>query len=135
MFKRCSASKKLRAQPPDQPGSFVARAATCLLTSRPQAGVSMRLRICLDHPGVPGLLIAGRLLLGWFAYVNEQEEHGAPLVISDYFVEMGRVAPGALTRRSAAWTPNFSGIDWRNRRNAKTVNMSSEKKVERWHRL
>jgi len=75
------------------------------------------------------------VLLGGFAYVNEQEEHSAPLVISDYFVEMGRVAPGALTRRSAAWTPNFSGIDWRNRRNAKTVNMSSEKKVERWHRL
>lgn len=29
-------------------------------------------------------------LFGWFAYVNEQEAHGAPLEMSDYWVQMLR---------------------------------------------
>jgi hypothetical protein len=32
----------------------------------------------------------GHWILGWFAYVNEQEQHRAPIVVGDYAVEMGR---------------------------------------------
>jgi hypothetical protein len=32
----------------------------------------------------------GMQLLGWFAYVGEQEQHRTPVVVSDYFIEMGR---------------------------------------------
>ena len=32
----------------------------------------------------------GHWLFGWYSYVNAQEEHQAPIILSDYLVEMGR---------------------------------------------
>lgn len=32
----------------------------------------------------------GHWLLGWFAYVSEQEQRHSPLIVSDYAIEMGR---------------------------------------------
>jgi uncharacterized protein DUF6766 len=34
--------------------------------------------------------LVGHWVLGWFAYANEQEEHDAPIIVSDYLIEMGR---------------------------------------------
>lgn len=34
--------------------------------------------------------LLGHWLLGWFAYVDEQTMHNGPIVLSDYFIEMGR---------------------------------------------
>lgn len=34
--------------------------------------------------------LIGHWLFGWYSYVNAQEEHQAPIVISEYLVEMGR---------------------------------------------
>jgi len=34
--------------------------------------------------------LLGHWLLGWLAYVSEQQEHHAPIVASDYLMEMGR---------------------------------------------
>lgn len=36
------------------------------------------------------LTIAGHWIFGWFAYASEQTEHRAPVVVSDYLIEMGR---------------------------------------------
>jgi len=36
-----------------------------------------------------GALI-GHWIFGWFAYVSEQTQHGAPIEVSDYLVEMMR---------------------------------------------
>ena len=33
---------------------------------------------------------AGHWLFGWFAYVNEQQTHSAPIQVSDYIIEMTR---------------------------------------------
>jgi hypothetical protein len=33
---------------------------------------------------------AGHWLFGWFAYVNEQQTHSAPVQISDYLIQMSR---------------------------------------------
>jgi hypothetical protein len=32
----------------------------------------------------------GHWLFGWFAYVNEQQAHKQPIVVSEYLVQMGR---------------------------------------------
>lgn len=34
--------------------------------------------------------LVGHWLFGWFAYVNEQQAHAQPIVMSDYLVEMMR---------------------------------------------
>lgn len=34
--------------------------------------------------------IIGHWLFGWFAYVNEQQAHAQPVVMSDYLIEMMR---------------------------------------------
>jgi hypothetical protein len=34
--------------------------------------------------------LAGHWLFGWFAYLNEQNEHNRPAQVSEYVVEMGR---------------------------------------------
>jgi hypothetical protein len=34
--------------------------------------------------------ITGHWLFGWFAYVDEQRQHGAPVEVSAFMVEMGR---------------------------------------------
>jgi hypothetical protein len=36
------------------------------------------------------LSLAGHWIFGWYAYVNAQEEHQAPVKVADYLVEMGR---------------------------------------------
>jgi hypothetical protein len=33
---------------------------------------------------------AGHWLFGWFAYINEQQTHAAPLQVSDYVIQMTR---------------------------------------------
>lgn len=33
---------------------------------------------------------AGHWQFGWFAYINEQETHGAPLQVSEYLIQMTR---------------------------------------------
>lgn len=40
--------------------------------------------------GFMAFSILGHWVLGWFAYVSEQEQHRAPVVVSDYVIEMGR---------------------------------------------
>ena len=34
--------------------------------------------------------LIGHWLFGWFAYVNEQQTHSAPVQISDYLIQMSR---------------------------------------------
>lgn len=34
--------------------------------------------------------LVGHWVFGWYSYVNAQEEHRAPIVVSEYLVEMGR---------------------------------------------
>ena len=36
------------------------------------------------------LTIAGHWLFGWFAFVEEQRQHGKPVAVSSYVVEMSR---------------------------------------------
>lgn len=36
------------------------------------------------------LSLAGHWIFGWYAYANAQEEHRAPVRMSEYLVEMGR---------------------------------------------
>lgn len=36
------------------------------------------------------ITIIGQWLFGWFAYVNEQSDIGAPIEIADYFVRLSR---------------------------------------------
>jgi hypothetical protein len=36
------------------------------------------------------LSLVGHWLFGWFAYVNEQQTHGAPVKVSDYTIQMVR---------------------------------------------
>jgi hypothetical protein len=36
------------------------------------------------------LSLAGHWVFGWFAYVREQQEHGQPIEIAGYAIEMGR---------------------------------------------
>ena len=36
------------------------------------------------------ITLTGHWLFGWFAYVNEQQAHAQPLVVSDYTVQMLR---------------------------------------------
>lgn len=36
------------------------------------------------------LTLIGHWMFGWFAYVNEQQSLGAPIAVSDYFVEATR---------------------------------------------
>ena len=36
------------------------------------------------------LSLVGHWLFGWFAYVNEQQTHGAPVEVSDYSIQMLR---------------------------------------------
>ena len=40
--------------------------------------------------GLFAFSVLGHWLLGWFSYASEQDMHQAPLVVSDYLVEMGR---------------------------------------------
>src|SRR5918995_4245021 len=34
--------------------------------------------------------VAGHWLFGWFAYLDEQQAHAQPVVLSSYLIEMGR---------------------------------------------
>jgi hypothetical protein len=34
--------------------------------------------------------LAGHWVFGWFTYVDEQTQHGAPIVVSGYMMQMGR---------------------------------------------
>ena len=34
--------------------------------------------------------LAGHWLFGWFAYVDEQQQHGVPIVFSGYLIQMSR---------------------------------------------
>jgi hypothetical protein len=36
------------------------------------------------------LTITGHWIFGWFAYVDEQRQHGRPVMVSGYVIEMGR---------------------------------------------
>jgi hypothetical protein len=36
------------------------------------------------------ITLAGHWIFGWFAYVDQQVQHGAPIVVSNYTVEMLR---------------------------------------------
>lgn len=45
---------------------------------------------CLDHPWVLAFSILGHWVLGWLAYVSEQELHRARVVASDCVTEIGR---------------------------------------------
>jgi hypothetical protein len=34
--------------------------------------------------------ILGHWIFGWYAFVNEQTEHGQPIIVSEYIIEVGR---------------------------------------------
>jgi hypothetical protein len=52
--------------------------------------------------------LLGHAILGWFAFVQEQQAHGEPIEVSQYLVVMGATSSRTGSRNSYSW----SGRSW-----------------------